>query len=318
MRFFSNDARETNDDHPDRPVDDSAVPQQRIGSPWSATPTDSPDTDGSAAGSDGRVDDQDGDSVETRAEADGAKTDAAEADTYTDADTDAEVETGTEDDTERANHDDDSDEPHAAGTPLDGDAADDHDTTDDHDATDDGDTTDSDAHGAEETATGPDVDAASAATPGESGSVSTTYASAAAADDTMADRDDTVTEDPMPADTADSATGVAAVPVAAVAAQATSEPAKPGSVPEKNLDSLFGADSAKDFQERWREVQLRFVDSPKDAAAEAAGLVDEAVDKLTASLRAQKDTLLSDSDDTEKLRLELRGYRDILNKILSL
>jgi hypothetical protein len=39
---------------------------------------------------------------------------------------------------------------------------------------------------------------------------------------------------------------------------------------------------------------------------------------VTANLKAQKDTLLSDSDDTEKLRLELRGYREILNKVLSL
>jgi len=263
MRFFSNEARETNDDHPDRPVDDSAVPQQHIGSPWSATPTDSPDTPDSADGTvdrdDGKVDEQDGDSVETRAEDDGAKADAAEADAAeadnrADTDTDAEA----------------------------------------------------------------DADAPFAGTPVESGSDSTTYTSAAAADDTVADGDDTVAEDPTPADSADSAIAVAAVPVAAVAAHAASEPAKPGSVPEKNLDSLFGADSAKDFQERWREVQLRFVDSPKDAAAEAAGLVDEAVDRLTASLKAQKDTLLSDSDDTEKLRLELRGYRDILNKILSL
>ena len=263
MRFFSNDARETNDDHPDRPVDDSAaVPEQRLGSPWSATPTDSPDTPGSAADpvdrSDGKVDEQDSDSVETRSEADAAKTGTPEADTEADAEAEA--------------------------------------------------------------------DAPFAATPVEPGSDATTYASAAASDDTVADRDDTVTEDPMPADAADSATAVAAVPVAAVAAvpvaavaaQATSEPAKPGSVPEKNLDSLFGADSAKGFQERWREVQLRFVDSPKDATAEAAGLVDEAVEQLTESLKAQKDTLLSDSDDTEKLRLELRGYRDILNRILSL
>jgi hypothetical protein len=60
------------------------------------------------------------------------------------------------------------------------------------------------------------------------------------------------------------------------------------------------------------------VDSPKDAATEAAGLVDEAVDQLTASLKSQKDGLHSDSDDTEKLRIELRGYRDILNRVLSL
>ena len=66
-------------------------------------------------------------------------------------------------------------------------------------------------------------------------------------------------------------------------------------------------------------MQLRFVDSPKEATSEAAQLVDEAVDKLTASLKSQKNALTGDhGEDTEKLRVELRGYRDILNRILSL
>jgi hypothetical protein len=83
--------------------------------------------------------------------------------------------------------------------------------------------------------------------------------------------------------------------------------------------SLFGADDATSLKERWRDVQLRFVDSPKEATTEAAGLLDEAVDRLAASLRAQKDRLSGDSgDDTEKLRVELRGYRDMLNRILDL
>ena len=162
------------------------------------------------------------------------------------------------------------------------------------------------------------------AEPVETEGETSTYASAAAADtvttdDTVEDTvvDEPVAEDPTPADVP----VVAAVPVAAAAtetAPVSEDAAKPGSVEEKSVESFFGADAAKGFQERWRDVQLRFVDSPKDAAAEAAGLVDEAVDQLTASLKGQKDALLSDSDDTEKLRVELRGYRDILNKVLSL
>jgi hypothetical protein len=93
----------------------------------------------------------------------------------------------------------------------------------------------------------------------------------------------------------------------------------PGSVAEPDLSSIFDKDAAGSFQERWRDVQLRFVDSPKDATTEAAGLLDEAVEKLAASLRGQKDKLHQvDSDDTEQLRVELRGYRDILNRIISL
>ncbi|RZU53630.1 hypothetical protein EV385_5561 [Krasilnikovia cinnamomea] len=83
-------------------------------------------------------------------------------------------------------------------------------------------------------------------------------------------------------------------------------------------DTLFAAADTQGLQERWRDVQLRFVDSPKEATAEAAALVEEAVDKLTAGLRSRKDSLGGESDDTEALRVQLRGYRDILNRILSL
>ncbi len=82
--------------------------------------------------------------------------------------------------------------------------------------------------------------------------------------------------------------------------------------------SLFDADDARSFQERWRDVQLRFVDDPKEATAEAAGLLDEAVDRLATSLREQKGRLAGGTDDTERLRVELRGYRDMLNRILDL
>jgi hypothetical protein len=48
-------------------------------------------------------------------------------------------------------------------------------------------------------------------------------------------------------------------------------------------------------------------------------LLDEVVDKLASSLRAQKDSLSNDnSDDTEQLRVELRGYRAILTRVLAL
>jgi hypothetical protein len=98
---------------------------------------------------------------------------------------------------------------------------------------------------------------------------------------------------------------VAAVPVAAAAAAPAAA-------------TFFDAGDAQAYKERWRDVQLRFVDSPKEAADEAATLVSEAVEKLTASLNAQKDGLADETDDTERLRVQIRGYRDILNRILAL
>jgi hypothetical protein len=89
-------------------------------------------------------------------------------------------------------------------------------------------------------------------------------------------------------------------------------------------DRFFSADDAQSFQDRWRDVQLRFVDSPQEAAADGARLVGEAVDRLIADLQAQRDGLTGDTEnaqdteDTEKLRVRLRGHREILNRILGL
>jgi hypothetical protein len=81
---------------------------------------------------------------------------------------------------------------------------------------------------------------------------------------------------------------------------------------------LFPATDTQALKDRWRDVQLRFVDDPKGATAEAAGLVDEAVDKLSKALRDQRGSLAKGTDDTEQLRVELRGYRDILDRLLGL
>ena len=87
------------------------------------------------------------------------------------------------------------------------------------------------------------------------------------------------------------AAGAAAGGASATSSDDSDADKKPGSVTAPDLGSLFGSDDAQAFRDRWRDVQLRFVDSPKEATTEAARLVDEAVDKLTASLRAQKDQL---------------------------
>jgi len=269
---------------------------------------------------------------DTDRDADGVADHSLDGDTDRDADgvADHSLDGDTDRDTDGvADHSLDRDTDGVADHNLDGDTDRDADGVADHSV--DGDVDrDADAdRDMDTTSTGTDFDTPVAAMPVGSDHDSTTYASAAAADDTVADHDgtrtdDTLVEDPTPADTADSAPVLAAVPVAAAAStpdgadSQTVTESKPGSVTEKSMDTLFAESDAQGFKDRWRDVQLRFVDSPKEAAAEAASLVDEAVEKLTAGLRSQKDTLLSDSDDTEKLRIELRGYRDLLNKVLSL
>ncbi|SCG14519.1 hypothetical protein GA0070610_0724 [Micromonospora echinofusca] len=84
--------------------------------------------------------------------------------------------------------------------------------------------------------------------------------------------------------------------------------------------SLFDPAMAQGFRDRWRDVQLRFVDDPRAAAGEAQSLVDEAIQALSSALSAQKNKLGgwqdAGSSDTEQLRMAVRHYRDFLDRVL--
>lgn len=113
-------------------------------------------------------------------------------------------------------------------------------------------------------------------------------------------------------DTSTAAAGAAAA--VAGAARPT-----PGAVPT-DAATLFTPEIAQDFRDRWRDVQLRFVDDPRAAVGEAQSLVEEAIEALSAALREQKTKLggwqESGSADTEQLRVAVRGYRDFLDRVL--
>jgi hypothetical protein len=105
------------------------------------------------------------------------------------------------------------------------------------------------------------------------------------------------------------------------AAPATTE-LMPGDVPAEPVAALLADDATQGFRNRWRDVQLRFVDDPRAAAGEAQGLVEEAIESLAAALAAQKDDLggwqNGESGDTEQLRVVVRRYRDFLDRLLGL
>ncbi|GGO80854.1 hypothetical protein [Nonomuraea cavernae] len=84
---------------------------------------------------------------------------------------------------------------------------------------------------------------------------------------------------------------------------------------------LFDQDPAE-VQGRWRDVQASFVDDPRDAVQRADGLVGEVVDSLTTALTSHTGELRgrwqsADKEDTEQLRLALRDYRNVLERLLS-
>ncbi|MEV6812768.1 hypothetical protein [Micromonospora sp. NPDC051296] len=84
--------------------------------------------------------------------------------------------------------------------------------------------------------------------------------------------------------------------------------------------TLFDEPTAQRFRDRWRDVQLRFVDDPRAAAGEAQSLVDEAMQALSAALTEHKSKLggwqEAGSTDTEQLRVAVREYRDFLDRVL--
>ncbi|WP_436837652.1 hypothetical protein [Micromonospora rifamycinica] len=92
-----------------------------------------------------------------------------------------------------------------------------------------------------------------------------------------------------------------------------------GNVPS-DAATLFEADAAQGFRDRWRDVQLRFVDDPRAAAGEAQSLVEEAIRSLSEALAAQKERLGgwqgAGEADTEQLRVAVRQYRDFLDRVL--
>jgi len=92
--------------------------------------------------------------------------------------------------------------------------------------------------------------------------------------------------------------------------------------PSEVGQSLLEPDFADTFQQRWREIQASFVDDPHETVREADQLADEVVNKLTTALTDRKHSLderwQADKENTEELRLALRGYRELLDRLIKL
>lgn len=98
--------------------------------------------------------------------------------------------------------------------------------------------------------------------------------------------------------------------------------AAPGEGAVEEVAELWPPGAAAALRQRWQDLQLRFVDDPHNAAAEADFLVGSAVETLTASLAALRTDLSGwrerGSGDTEQLRVAVRRYREFLDRILVL
>ncbi|MDI6104527.1 hypothetical protein QLQ12_38650 [Actinoplanes sp. NEAU-A12] len=86
--------------------------------------------------------------------------------------------------------------------------------------------------------------------------------------------------------------------------------------------TVWDEDAARHFRAAWHEVKAEFVDDPVTALTRAHDLLTDAVNELTEVLLAERDELDplrgSGTPDTESMRMAMRGYREYLERILSL
>jgi hypothetical protein len=86
--------------------------------------------------------------------------------------------------------------------------------------------------------------------------------------------------------------------------------------------SYLGGHSTEDSWQQWRKIQADFVDNPREAVADAHGLVGELIDNIVRQFneeRTQMEQRWSSGQDvsTEELRTCLQTYRDFFGRLLS-
>jgi polyhydroxyalkanoate synthesis regulator phasin len=91
---------------------------------------------------------------------------------------------------------------------------------------------------------------------------------------------------------------------------------------DQAAESLLPADSTERYREEWEVIQRDFVDKPRSSVEQADKLVDELMQRLSATFANERNRLESqwerDEDvSTEDLRLALTRYRSFFERLLS-
>lgn len=99
---------------------------------------------------------------------------------------------------------------------------------------------------------------------------------------------------------------------------AAAGPSGTASASDSGSSALLG--EHQDLSDRWDRVQATFVDDPRKAVAEAAGLVEDTLSRLTdtfARERTRGEGAGDDASGTEDLRLAMQRYREFFRRLLA-
>ena len=100
------------------------------------------------------------------------------------------------------------------------------------------------------------------------------------------------------------------------------EPVGEPSAPSPNAGRTAVPMTAMDHSARMQEIQVAFIDDPRQAALDADDLLAEVLQSFTAELARQRDALHSPSadgaPDTERMRLAVRRSRQLIDTLANL
>jgi len=104
--------------------------------------------------------------------------------------------------------------------------------------------------------------------------------------------------------------------------EAEPEQLAPGDVPDGAGPAFWEIEIVEGYRDRWQLIQLHFIDDPRSAAEQAQALVGDVVQGFCDALNRQRDELDRWQDaqleDTEELRVTVRRYRDLLDRLFAL
>ncbi len=89
-----------------------------------------------------------------------------------------------------------------------------------------------------------------------------------------------------------------------------------------SLQPLLPTDRTQQFRARWDELQIKFVDDPRNSVAQADQLVAELMKDLASTFASEREDLENQwskggNISTEDLRIALRRYRSFFERFLA-